>query len=42
MAYLIAAIVMTFSVLEGHTPIAILFKCDIFTLVYLFLDCFLL
>jgi len=29
MAYLIAAIVMTFSVLEGHFPIASFFKCDI-------------
>jgi len=29
MAYLIAAIVMTLSVLEGHSTIAELFKCDI-------------
>jgi len=29
MAYLIAAIVMTWSVLEGHSPIASLFKCSI-------------
>jgi len=29
MAYLIAAIVMTLSVLEGHSLIASLFKCDI-------------
>jgi len=29
MAYLIAAIVMTLSVLEGHSPIASLFKCNI-------------
>jgi len=28
MAYLIAGIVMTFSVFEGHLPIAGLFKCD--------------
>jgi len=28
MAYLIAAIVMTLSVLEGHSPISSLFKCD--------------
>jgi len=36
------AIVMTLSDLEGHTPIASLFKCDIFALVFLFLDLFLL
>jgi len=29
MAYLIAAIVMTLGVLEGHSPIASLFKTDI-------------
>jgi len=29
MAYLIAAIVMTLSVLEGHSPITSLFKCNI-------------
>ena len=29
MAYLLAAIVMTMSVVEGHSPIASLFKCDI-------------
>ena len=29
MAYLIAALVMTLSVLEGHSPIASLFKCGI-------------
>jgi len=29
MAYIIAAIVMTLSVLEGHFPIASRFKCDI-------------
>jgi len=29
MAYLIAAIVMTLSVLEGYSPNASLFKCDI-------------
>jgi len=29
MAYLIAAIVMTLSVLEGHSSNASLFKCDI-------------
>jgi len=28
MAYLTAAFVMTLSVLEGHSPIASLFKCD--------------
>ena len=28
-AYLIAAIVMTLNVLEGYSPIASLFKCDI-------------
>jgi len=28
-AYLIAAIVMTLGVVEGHFPIASLFKCDI-------------
>jgi len=28
MAYLIAAMVMTLSVLEGYTPIASLFKCN--------------
>jgi len=29
MAYLIAAIVMALSILEGHSPIASLFKYDI-------------
>jgi len=29
MAYLIAAIIMTLSVFEGHSPIASLFRCDI-------------
>jgi len=28
-AYLIAAIVMTLSILEGHAPIANFFKCNI-------------
>jgi len=42
MAYLIAAIVMTLSVLESYSPIASLFKCDIFALVLLFLNLFLL
>ena len=42
MASLIAATVMTLSVLEGHSPIASLFKCDIFALVLLSLDLFLL
>ena len=42
MAYIMAAIVMTLSVLEDHSPIASLFKCDIFPLVLLFLDLFLL
>jgi len=28
MAHLIAAIVMTLSLLEGHSPFASLFKCD--------------
>jgi len=41
-AYLIAAIVMTLSVLEGYSPIAGLYKCGIFALVLLFLDLFLL
>ena len=41
-ACLIAVIVMTLSVLEDHSPIAGLFKCDIFALVLLFLDLFLL
>ena len=30
MTYLIAAIVMTSNVLEGHFPIASLYKCDFF------------
>jgi len=42
MAYLIAAAVMTFSVLESHSSIASLFKCDIFALVCLCLDLLLL
>jgi len=42
MAYLIAAIVMTVSILEGHFPIVSVFKCDIYALVLLFLDLFLL
>jgi len=29
MVYLLAATVMILSVLEGHSPIASLFKCDI-------------
>jgi len=29
MAYLIAASVMTLSILKGHFPIASLFKCDV-------------
>ena len=41
-AYLIAAIVMTLNVLEGHFPIASLSKCNSFALVLLFLDLFLL
>jgi len=28
-AYLIVAVVMTLSVLEGHSPLASLFKCNI-------------
>jgi len=35
---LIAAIIVTFSVLEGYSPIANLFKCDIFALVVLLPD----
>jgi len=42
MAYLVAAIVMTLSILEGHSHIASLFKCNMFALVLLFLDLFLL
>jgi len=33
---------MTLNVLEGHSPIACLYKCEIFALVLLFLDLFLL
>jgi len=33
---------MTLGVLEGHSPIASLYKCDIFAIVLLFLDLFLL
>jgi len=40
--YLVAAIVMTLSVLEGHSPIASRFKCDILALVLLFLGLFIL
>jgi len=29
MAYLITAIIMTLSVLEGHCPISSHFKCDV-------------
>jgi len=42
MAYLIAVIALTLSVLEGHSPITSLFNCDIFALVLLFLDLILL
>jgi len=34
-------IVMTLSVLEGDSPIASLFKCDVFAFVLLLLDLFL-
>jgi len=37
-----SATVMTLSVIEGHSPIKSLFRCDIFALVLLFLDLLLL